>query len=212
MSDKGVIATDALRQAIAGMSPEQHDQVLRMVEARTAYLGHMYSLGEPKEFVKAFYEAFDECLAEVKERDKNPISCRKGCYFCCGQSVTIWAAEAELIAEWCKEHGIDIAKAYLREQLKYDWKELALQEARWCVFLKAGECSIYPVRPLCCRKYHVASAPELCDTVKYPSSKGYKVAICVYTLPEIEASAFTAALSKKGKGGRMPEMLLPYSK
>lgn len=210
--NKGVTATDALRQVIEQWPPKEHDAVLHFVEERGHQLKGFYELCSPVEFVRAFQEAFDETLADVKARDKSPVSCKKGCFFCCRQNVTVWDAEAALIAEYCEEKGIEIPKAYLEQQLKHGWKEVAQTEVGWCVFLKGGECSIYPVRPLMCRKYHVASPPELCDTVKYPASKGHRVAVSVYTLPEIEASAFAGVLEGKHNYGRMPEMLLPYAK
>ena len=158
--------------------------------------------------MKAFYEAFDELQAEKVEG----VSCRKGCHFCCRINVTISQDEAAVIAQYCKVHNISISKEYLEEQLRYGWKEIASTPAGWCAFLKNGQCSIYSARPMACRKYHVASAPELCDTVRFPSSEGHRVSIPVFTVPEIEASAFYAVVDKVGKSGRLPEMLLPFSK
>lgn len=208
MSDKGVRATDELGQVIRNWPPLEHNAVLSMIEKRTRYFRHAYKEGGSIEFLKGFYEAFDEIQAERV----TGVSCKKGCHLCCRINVTIWKDEAALIAEYCREHDISIPRAYLEEQLKYGWKEVAATDVGWCVFLKNGECSIYPVRPLGCRKYHVSSPPELCDTVKYPSDKGHRVAVAVFTFPEIDASAFYGLMAEKGKSGRLPEMLLPYSK
>jgi len=208
MNMSGVTATQELAQVITKWPAEAHDTVLRMIEARYHYFRAMYQSAGPADFVKAFYEAFDEVQAEqVKD-----VSCKKGCYLCCRQNVSIFPDEATVIADYCSEQGIPIPKGYLKEQLKYDWKEVAKTEAGWCVFLTNGLCGIYPVRPLTCRKYHVVSAPELCDTVKYPADQGFNVSVPIFTIPEIEASAYCGVLSKKGKAGRMAEMLLPYSK
>lgn len=168
-----------------------------------------YNEGGPIEFIKAFYEVFDETLAEATR--STLLSCGKGCHACCRQNVTIWEDEAAVIADYCKEHGIDIPRAYLEEHLKYGWKEVARTEVGWCVFLKDGLCSIYPVRPLACRKYLVVSHPDKCDTVKYPPPNNV-VAVATFTIPEVDASAFYGVMADKGKCGRLPELLLPYSK
>ncbi len=207
-NEKRITTTEALSNVIENWPPLQHDAALRMVEDRTAELRRYYKYGGSADFVKAFYEAFDEALAQKIEG----VSCKKGCHFCCRQNVSIYKDEAAVIAEYCQDNDISIPKARLEEQLKYGWKEVAKAEAGWCIFLKGGACSIYPVRPMGCRKYHVASPPELCDTVKYPSDEGHRVAVAVFTLPEIEASAFYGVLADKGKPGRLPEMLLAYSK
>lgn len=210
MEKRGIMASEDLGRVISKWSPEEHDAILRMVEGRTEEFRAAYKMGSPIEFVKAFYEAFDEGLAESTKSQL--LSCAKGCHFCCGQNVNIWTDEAAVIADYCKEHDIPIPKKYLQEQLKHEWRSVAKTEVRWCTFLKDGECSIYPVRPIACRKYLVASPPEKCDTVKYPSDHGHRVAIAIFTLPEIEVSAFSGVMSDKGKSGRLPEMLLPYSK
>ena len=208
MSDKGITATEGLSQVIGKWPPREHDYVLRMVEQRTKELRQYYRKGTPVEFVLAFYEVFDAALAEVKQG----VSCKRGCYFCCRQNVNIYEDEAATIAAYCEEHGIVIPKEYLEQQLKYEWREIAKMEIGWCTFLKNGECSIYPVRPLACRNYHVASAPELCDTVKFPADKGHQVLVSIFTVPEIEASAFSGVMADKGQSKRLPELLLPYSK
>ena len=208
MPEKGITATAGLSQVIEKWSPQDHDAVLHMVESRTNELREYYKMGSPVEFVKAFHEVYDEALAAVK----TGISCKQGCHFCCRQNVNIFEDEAATIAEFCQEEEIPIPQEYLKEQLKHEWREIAKMEVGWCVFLKEGKCSIYPVRPIGCRNYHVVSPPELCDTVTFPSDRGHRVAVAVFTLPEIEVSAFSGVMADKGNSGRMAEMLLPYSK
>lgn len=212
METEKIGATQELTAIIKNAPAEVHNEIVFMIQARVAYFEWMYAHGTPSEFLKAFYESFDETMAETLARDKGGVSCKKGCHFCCRQSVTIFKIEAEVIAEYCKEHDISIPKNYLEEQLKHGWREVAVTEVGWCTFLKEGKCSIYPVRPLACRKYYVGTPPELCDTVKYPASKGHRVGVAAYFPPEIEASAFGTVIKSKGKSGRLPEMLLPYSK
>lgn len=204
-----VRTTEELSKVIKDYPAVKHDAILHMIEERTAELRRYYKEGGSIDFVKAFYETFDETQAEASRTTL--LSCGKGCHACCRQNVTIWQDEAAVIAEYCNAHGIDIPKEYLEEQLKYGWKEVARTEVGWCTFLKGGVCSIYPVRPLACRKYLVVSNPDKCDVVKYePPNNG--VAVAIFHVPEMEASAFYTVMADKGKSGRLPEMLLPYSK
>jgi len=160
-------------------------------------------------FVKEFYEVFDDAVVQ----GKTLVSCSKGCHFCCRQNVHVYKAEAAVIAEYCREHGIEIPKIYLKEQMRYGWKELAKTEVGWCVFLKDGECSIYPVRPIACRNYFVISNPKLCDIITYPSEKGFRVVSKVLVFPLMLSVAFGGIMKeRKDEGGSLSEMLLPYSK
>jgi len=203
----GVRTTEELGKVISDLSAVQHDAVLDMVAQQTNKFREALKTGSLEEFVKAFYEMFDEVLADKV----TGVSCKKGCYLCCRQNVTIWDAEASVIVAYCKEHDIKIPRAYLEEQLKHGWREVAKTDIGWCTFLKDGVCSIYPVRPLACRKYFVASPPQLCDTVKFPADQGHRVAVAIFTIPEIEASAFYGVMADFCKYGRLPEMLLSYS-
>ncbi len=161
------------------------------------------------EFVREFYDVFDDAVVQ----EQPLVSCRKGCHFCCRQNVHAYRAEAAVIAAYCQEKGIDISKDYLTEQLKYGWRELAKTEVGWCVFLRNGECSIYPVRPISCRGYFVVSPPKKCDVVKYPSSEGHVVAVKTFLMPLMLSVAYGAVLAeRKDEGGTLAEMLLPYSK
>lgn len=160
-------------------------------------------------FVKDFYEAFDDAVVQ----EKTLVSCSKGCHFCCRQNVHVYKAEAAVIGEYCREMEIEIPKSYLKEQMQYGWKELAKTEVGWCVFLKNGECSIYPVRPIACRNYFVVSNPKLCDVMTYPSDEGYRVISKVLVIPLMLSVAFGGVMKeRKDEGGTLSEMLLPYSK
>lgn len=182
------------------------------VRDRANYLRSVLKGGTPAEFVFAFYQVFDQTLFGEMARDPNVknISCRKGCHFCCRMNVMLTEAEASLIGRHCQEQNIPIPKRYLEEQLKYDWQEVSRSEVGWCTFLKQGECSIYAVRPLACRKYLVSSLPERCDILKNPAPNNF-VQIATYFLTEFEGNAFQLVMSDIGKRGRLPEMLLPFS-
>jgi Fe-S-cluster containining protein len=190
-----------------------HDQKLalgHMLAARATDFKKAYDIGGPVEFVKAFYEMFDKTMASARAKQGEDVSCKKGCHLCCRQNVDVSEPEVLLIVEFCKENNIPIPKERLLSQLKYGIKEVARTEEGWCVFLKGKECGIYDVRPMACRKYLVASPPEMCDVVAFPSEI-FRVSVVVYTTVEIEAAAFFSVVDTV-KAGRMPQLLLPYSK
>jgi Fe-S-cluster containining protein len=209
MTIKDVKLTPEIAHAFDHWSRDQKNALGSMVAARGTEFKIAYDR-DPLEFVKTFYEMFDKTVEAAKSKWPGKVSCKKGCHLCCRQNVDISEPEALLIVEFCKKNNIPIRKERLLRQLLYDIKDLARSEDGWCVFLKGKECGIYKVRPLACRKYFVVSPPEMCDVVAFPSEK-FKVHIAVFTMPEIEASAFFSVVDAV-KAGRMPQLLLPYSK
>jgi Fe-S-cluster containining protein len=200
---------DLLVNMVKQWPKEQFEQFQSLCMARVEEFRAVLKEVGMSEFVRQFYEVFDDAV----NQEKTLVSCSKGCHFCCRQNVHTFRAEAEVIAAYCKDKGIEIPKDYLTEQLKYGWRELAKTEVGWCVFLKNGECSIYPVRPSACRSYFVVSPPERCDVVKYPSSEGHRVVVKTFLIPLMLQVAFSGVLTeRKDKGGTLAEMLLPYSK
>lgn len=105
------------------------------------------------------------------------VDCRRGCSFCCTQRVAATAPEVfAAVAHVTK--GMDTA------ELQQFREKAAATAARvvqhgdlpifnvpiQCVFLTAGECSVYPQRPLACRGETSASA-KLCEEGFNDSSK-----------------------------------------
>lgn len=160
--------------------------------------------------IQATYNAYgniDNVIAKAIENDPAPISCHN-CVaaYCCHQNVEICEAEAKIIGQYCKEENIIIPKSYLQEQLKYNKDQIAQVDCSACVFLKNNRCSIYPVRPTACRTYYVQTPIEYCDTKKY---KGHVIGQNSNPLAEmIKMALFDVG----GKSGRMPKMLIKYSK
>jgi Putative zinc- or iron-chelating domain len=66
-----------------------------------------------------------------------------------------------VIINYCTENAIEIDKEYLEKQAAVGRKKYS--ELSRCVFLKDNMCSIYPVRPIACRKHWVKTDPSLCD-------------------------------------------------
>jgi len=110
------------------------------------------------------YETIDEFIKE--NTDMSGISCKKGCAHCCYLCVYITPDEAITILDYCDKNNIEVDWKQAGKQMDFtsdNWTEQRVYASR-CMFLKDGECSIYPVRPMACRKYFVATDPSLCDT------------------------------------------------
>ena len=92
------------------------------------------------------------------------MACGAGCTACCFIDVDISEDEAAVIIDYCRKNDIEVDKAYLTEQAAAGRKSYSALSR--CVFLKDNLCSIYPVRPIACRKHWVETDPDLCDFSK----------------------------------------------
>jgi hypothetical protein len=113
---------------------------------------------------KQVYDAIDGFFLNTPEESKAEIQCKAGCTACCFIDVDVSGDEAGVIIDYCRENGIEVDKAYLTEQAAAGRKSYSALSR--CVFLKDNLCSIYPVRPIACRKHWVKTDPALCDFSK----------------------------------------------
>jgi Fe-S-cluster containining protein len=104
-----------------------------------------------------------EHIAKAHATTPGTISCRYGCSACCHQHVGLSTLEAEKIANAMAEQYIPLDEGLLTRQVQAkSWNQLSFADRR-CVFLGSeGECRIYEVRPLTCRRYVVTSDPQHC--------------------------------------------------
>ena len=144
---------------------------------------------EAADIVEALCEQIDsgiEARAEVARRKLIVIACQRGCNACCSEMVMIGLPEAHAVARWLRrpEHA-DVRAAFLerypawRERAgdlpariaaaeasgdkDYYNREMARPESRvMCAFNHEGACTIYPIRPVLCRKAHATDKPDLC--------------------------------------------------
>lgn len=100
-----------------------------------------------------------------------PVSpCKKGCAYCCHQSVIISSWEAGRIAKATGRKILDI-EGYnpqndSREEIRTKYA------GKPCIFLVDNVCSIYAVRPLICRTHiSVADDPTPCDIINNPGAE-----------------------------------------
>lgn len=129
-------------------------------------------------YFQRLYSQTDQQMALLK-----PV-CKKGCPWCCYQSVEILNWEEPLISQYIREEITGEEKEVIRKNLDnwFDFFEHATKgkskltmhdafdllnkqqasERIPCPFLTGDECSIYQVRPLSCRCHIATNNPEEC--------------------------------------------------
>ena len=115
--------------------------------------------------LKAYYQndlgTYNEMLKFFK-KNKRKIACYKGCYNCCLNPVApITEIELMGISWYVSEIITDSAT---RDNLKVQMQNH--KENLSCPFLVNRECSIYPLRPIACREFHIIGKP--CATGEDP--------------------------------------------
>ncbi len=136
------------------------DQILKLINDYIVQLKNLRAQNR-KETILQIDQAIDHFWLRAPEENKKDIQCKSGCTACCFIDVEISRDEAKLIVDYCQENEIEIDKSYLVEQAKAGRKTFSSLSR--CVFLKNNMCSIYPVRPIACRKHWVKTDPALCD-------------------------------------------------
>ena len=139
------------------------DEILNLINAYRYQLGKLRNRDRIGT-IKEVYKAIDRYFDNAPEENKKEIQCKAGCTACCFIDVDISGDEAAIILNYCKENGIEIDREYLTKQAAVGRKTYSPLSR--CVFLKDNLCSIYPVRPIACRKHWVKTDPSLCDFSK----------------------------------------------
>jgi Fe-S-cluster containining protein len=105
----------------------------------------------------------DQCRINIAT-----VSCRKGCAWCCHQSVMILPGEAMVLAEWIKNSCNEPEREEIIQRLKKRNQITSCMKApefihfkMACAFLSEDSCSVYPVRPLSCRSF-ISSSESSC--------------------------------------------------
>ena len=136
------------------------DEILQRINGYTEQLRNL-RVSNRLETTQAVYKAIDDFFIKAPDDSKKEIRCKSGCTHCCFIDVDVSGDEAAVIIDYCRKNDIDIDKEYLTQQAAVGRKTYS--ELSRCVFLKDNLCSIYPVRPLACRKHWVKTDPALCD-------------------------------------------------
>jgi len=192
--------------AIIQANPVQFD----IQEITNRVFRKMQSLSDLKQkdktkhtILSVVYTVIDELMAEMAKEQK--LSCRKGCAFCCKMNVDVSPLEIDLIIDYCKQNDIPIDQEYLKLQSSIPKHELGFTPMlSACTFLsKENTCTIYPVRPIACRKYVVITPSEQCNMMKYPDAE---IGAWVDLNAEILASAVNSL--QNADVDSLPKMLL----
>jgi Fe-S-cluster containining protein len=146
--------------------PENRETIEQILTLINGYRDQIRNLRTQNqvETIKEVYKAIDNFLLNAPAESKKEIQCKAGCTACCYIDVDVSGDEAAVIINYCKENGIEIDQDYLTKQAAVGRKSYSPLSR--CVFLKDNLCSIYPVRPIACRKHWVKTDPSLCDFSK----------------------------------------------
>ncbi len=132
------------------------------------------SLENGLSLLKDVYLTFDDAIDEFKKYSP----CDKGCWHCCCTIIETAVIEAENIRRYVNENFDENKVKKLSENiksiLKFQPSSLQMSNERLkmdylkqsipCPFLDSDNaCSIYPVRPITCRKHIVFSSKDLCE-------------------------------------------------
>jgi Fe-S-cluster containining protein len=131
-----------------------------------------------------FYKRLDDAIA-LATHSTTGLACEPGCFYCCHLSVQVSAIEAIAIAHYVatelKPNQIKdvIARATKNADELMGLDELQrLAANQSCAFLHQCNCSIYPVRPSECRKYHSTDVQVCIGTYEQPLNNEIPVAYC----------------------------------
>jgi hypothetical protein len=144
-------------------APENRERIDQILGLMNDYIIQLKNLRQKDltKTTKEVYHAIDGFFVNSPEDDKKEIQCKAGCTHCCFIDVDVSGDEAAVIIDYCRENDIEVDKDYLTEQAAVG--RASYSNLSRCVFLKDNLCSIYPVRPIACRKHWVKTDPALCD-------------------------------------------------
>jgi len=112
------------------------------------------------------YQIIDAMAAEVG----NVAICKRGCNFCCYQSVLIPLWEARRIAKFSGRKMKNITGYGHDNDTPEGLRKR--HSGTPCTFLHENGCAIYPVRPFACRlHFNMGDDATVCDIVRDPGAK-----------------------------------------
>ena len=177
---------------------ETIDQILKLINGYKDQLRNLRAKNNIAT-IKEVYKAIDNFFNNAPGENKKDIKCKTGCTACCFIDVDVSADEVAAIINYCNENAIEIDKEYLIKQAEVGRKKYS--ELSRCVFLKDDMCSIYPVRPIACRKHWVKTDPSLCDFSK-------NIANPVGAYFDVNTEILASAVLNVGETGSFEKMML----
>ncbi len=146
-----------------------------------SYLDQELSPVQMGEAIKALYTAIDELLEAFLLRaseEGQPVSCKKGCSWCCHQEVFAITHEFLYLNDYVHKHLLEADRLAMleraREKVSISMnlsveEQLKIRSA--CPFLESGNCMVYEARPMACRIYLSASVTSCKKEHDHPSDK-----------------------------------------
>lgn len=161
-----MMVTTSLKQILLQMNPHMAQtallQIVDTIAAEQNVVNDMQN-EHPYKIGLHYIKEFDLIIKQIPVVDQVMFSCKKGCSHCCNMNVDMNEYEAAAIVDYCVRNSISIDEETLELQEHLSEVQRFKSKFRKCVFLVNNECSIYPVRPIACRKYFVTSAPADCN-------------------------------------------------
>jgi len=126
--------------------------------------------------VKGIHDRFDSLFAGGLISSRATIACRAGCSLCCHFKVDVWPQEVFAIVDFIKSNFTPEQIENVRQRATANSKKIAPMSARqhlatnlMCPLLQDGMCSVYPVRPLNCRKFHSKTLATCQNSFDHPN-------------------------------------------
>jgi uncharacterized protein len=113
--------------------------------------------------IDATADAFEQAIAGIEKLapPAKPLACRKGCAFCCHQTVLADAATVLRIARFVEETFgpaertlLDMRLIVYEDKVEKMTRSQRSLERLQCPLLVDGACSAHSVRPLICRAFN----------------------------------------------------------
>ena len=95
-------------------------------------------------YYRQLLDQVDKWTAEMMQRYKAQLKCRKGCDLCCQRKFSVSAVEAYNLAKRFRTLPAAVQRAVRKKKQS-------------CTFLVGGACSVYAARPVICRTYGLPS-------------------------------------------------------
>lgn len=130
---------------------------------------------------KLLYKKVDELIDSFSKRTENegnPVACKKGCSFCCQQTVLASTYELLYLAEFVKKKFPANAHSVIFQKAENKWDKTKslkldslLKHKAPCPLLHStgGFCMAYQARPMACRIYLSSSMKSCEDDLNAPA-------------------------------------------
>lgn len=125
--------------------------------------------------VAVLHDRADKAIAGALARNGATPPCKKGCFFCCRESVYACSSEVEAMLEMLSQEQLEALKGKTRQWLE-KFKQSGIANERepaalkyrplllWCPLLnEQKECSVYERRPLACRAHIAYQSSDGCE-------------------------------------------------